>query len=61
MRLRFIAVFYKYVKKEAKEGKKKNEENERLFEGLYFRNGWHDLFQIWYVFSSHMPVSAQQI
>jgi len=41
--------------------KKKNEENEWLYEGLYFRNGWCDLLQIWYVFSPNMPAPAQLI
>jgi len=30
----------------------------QLFEGLYFRNGWRDLLQIWYMFSPDMPAPA---
>jgi len=46
---------------EKKKKTQKTKENERLFEGLYFRNGWRDLLQIWYVFSPDMPAPAQQI
>jgi len=38
MHLHFMAVFCKSVKRRRKE-KRKNKENEQLFEGLYFRNG----------------------
>jgi len=48
-------------KDEEKEGREKKKENEQLFEGLYFRNGWRNLLQIWYVFSPDMPAPAQQI
>ena len=53
-RLRFTAVFCKYAKRRTK-----NKENEQLFKGLYFRNSWRDLLQIWYAFSPDMPAPAQ--
>ena len=55
MHLHFMAVFCKRAKKEEKKPKK------ILFEGLYFKNGWHDLLQIWYVFSPNLSAPAQQI
>jgi len=37
------------------------EKNDNLFEDLYFRNGWCDLLQIWYVFFPNTPAPAQWI
>ena len=56
-RLHFIAVFCKCAKRKRKKGKeeKKNEKKERFFEGLYFRNGWRNLFQ------AYMPAPTQRI
>jgi len=56
----FIAVFFKCANGR-KKGRKNPKENEQLFEGLYLRNSWHDLLQIWYVFSPDMPALAQQL
>jgi len=50
--LRFMA-FFASVRKEEKERKL------ATFEGLYFRDGWHDLLQIWYVSSPDMLAPAQ--
>ena len=52
--------FFVGVQRE-REREKKNKENERLFEGLYFRNGWRNLLQIWYVFSPNKPAPAKRI
>ena len=54
MCLHLMAVFCKC----AKLG---NEENERLFKGLYFRNTWRNLLQICYVLSPDMLAPAQRI
>jgi len=53
----FLQVCEKVEEKETEENK--NEENEQLFEGLYFRNGKYNLLQICYLFSSNMPAPAQ--
>ena len=52
----FLQVYKKKMKKKKKE---QNEENEQLFEDLYFRNDWHNLLQIWYVFSPNMMAPTQ--
>jgi len=54
--------FFASVRKEEKEGEKKTTKKMNdFFEGLYFRNGWCDLLQIWYVFSPDMLAPAQRI
>ena len=53
-RLHFMAVFCKCAKR------KKIKENDQIFEGLYFRIGWHDLLQMWFV-SPNKPVPVQLI
>jgi len=55
MRLHFVTVFSGVQKED------KNEENKQLLEGLYFKNGWRDLLQTWYVLSPDMPAPVQQI
>ena len=48
-------------KKKNKKEKKNNKKMTDFFEGLYLRNSWCDLLQIWYEFSPDMPAPVQQI
>ena len=62
LRVCILWQFFASVWKEEKEKRiLKNEENERLFEGLYFKNGWRNLLQMWCVFSPDMPALSQRI